>query len=66
MSKNSEESQIERQDTARRLFLKKEPITPQEEWAGRKFGPSLDRRRPKRKPTPRPKPKPKPRPRKKR
>jgi len=61
MSKNSEESQIERQDTARRLFLKKEPITLQGEGVRRKFGPSVERRHPK----PKPKPKPKPRPRKK-
>jgi len=57
MPTNSEESQIERQDTTRRLFLKKEPISPQ--GVGRKFGPSVDRRRPRPKPKPKPKPRPK-------
>jgi hypothetical protein len=59
MSKDSEEGQTEKQDTARRLSLKKEPITPQEETVGRKFGPSVSRRRPKPGPKPRPRPKPK-------
>ena len=53
MSKNAEESHVEKQDSARRFFLKKEPITPQEEGVGRKFGPSVSRRRPNPKPRPR-------------
>ena len=57
MPKDSEEGQTEKQDTAKRLSLKKEPITPDEESVGRKFGPNVSRRRPKPRQRPRRRPK---------